>query len=238
VRFDQGEFQVRCEWGLQGIKELAASDVIIIVDVLSFTTAIDIATARGGVIFPYPLKGESAADYAESIGAKPASSDRASGFSLSPASLGNLPAGYRLVLPSPNGARLSFSVDHPAVLAGCLRNATAVAQTAARLGSTIAVIPAGETWPAGELRPSLEDWVGAGAVVAALPGSRSPEARLAAAAFAHFREGLLQALRESGSGKELIERGFGPDVDLAAELDVSTNVPRLVDRTFVAWDPR
>ena len=122
------------------------------------------------------------------------------------------------------------------MLAACLRNATAVAQTAASLGSTIAVIPAGELWPTGELRPSLEDWVGAGAVIAALSGSRSPEARLAAAAFDHFREGLSQALRESGSGKELIERGFGLDIDVAAELNVSTNVPRLVNRVFVTLD--
>jgi 2-phosphosulfolactate phosphatase len=144
----------------------------------------------------------------------------------------------RLVLPSPNGAALSFSVDHPVVLAACLRNATAVAQTAERLGSTVAVIPAGETWPTGELRPCLEDWLGAGAVVAALSGRCSPEAQLAAAALDHFREGLLHSLRESGSGKELIERGFGLDVDLAAQLNTSTNVPRLVDRAFVAGDPR
>jgi 2-phosphosulfolactate phosphatase len=237
VTFDQAEFEVRCEWGLQGLGALGAiSDVIVIVDVLSFTTAIDIATARGGMIFPYPLKGESAADYADSLNAKLASPDRTRGFSLSPASLRSLPAGYRLVLHSPNGAALSFSGDHPTVLAACLRNATAVAQTAASLGSTIAVIPAGEMWPTGELRPSLEDWVGAGAVIAALSGSRSPEARLAAAAFDHFREGLSQALRESGSGKELIERGFGLDIDVAAELNVSTNVPRLVNRAFVTLD--
>ena len=99
VTFDQAEFEVRCEWGLQRLGALGAiSDVIVIVDVLSFTTAIDIATARGGVIFPYPLKGESAADYANSLNAKLASPDRTKGFSLSPASLRGLPAGYRLVL--------------------------------------------------------------------------------------------------------------------------------------------
>jgi 2-phosphosulfolactate phosphatase len=235
VTFDQAEFQVRCEWGLAGLRALGPiSDVVVIVDVLSFTTAMDIATARGGVVFPYPLKGESAASYAESLDAELASPDRGSGFSLSPASLRSLPAGYRLVLPSPNGAALSFTADHPIVLAGCLRNAAAVAHAAARLGSTVAVVPAGEMWSTGELRPSLEDWIGAGAVIDACPGTRSPEASLAAGAFRYSREDLSQALRGSGSGKELIERGFSLDVDLAAELNVSTNVPRLVTRSFVS----
>jgi 2-phosphosulfolactate phosphatase len=206
----------------------------VIVDVLSFTSAIDIATARGGVVFPYPLQDESAASYASSLNAHLASPDRGSGFSLSPASLRNIPAGYRMVLPSPNGAALSFSVDHPIVLAACLRNAAAVARAAARLGSTVALIPAGEMWPTGELRPCLEDWIGAGAVIDACPGTRSPEASLAAAAFRYFRDDLAGTLRASSSGKELIERGFGLDVELAGELNVSTNVPRLVTRAFVS----
>jgi 2-phosphosulfolactate phosphatase len=235
VTFDQAEFQVRCEWGLPGLRELRAiSDVIVIVDVLSFTTAIDIATARGGVVFPYPLKGESAANYAASLDAKLASKDRTRGFSLSPASLRDLPAGYRLVLPSPNGAALSFSVEHSIVLAACLRNATAVAHAAARLGSSVAVIPAGEMWATGEFRPSIEDWIGAGAVIDACAGTRSPEASLAAAAFRYFRKELAEALRASSSGKELIERGCELDVDLAAELNVSTTVPRVIDRAFVS----
>jgi 2-phosphosulfolactate phosphatase len=71
-------------------------------------------------------------------------------------------------------------------------------------------------------------------VIAALSGSRSPEAELAAAAFDHFRGCLSQALRASGSGRELIERGYRMDVEIAAELNVSENVPRLVDRAFVA----
>jgi len=239
VTFDQAEFDVRCEWGLQGLRELGTiSDVMVIVDVLSFTTAVDIATARGGVIFPYPLKDESAAVYADSLNAKVASPDRNRGFSLSPSSLRSLPAGYRLVLPSLNGAALSFGANHRVVLAGCLRNATAVARAAANLGSTVAVIPAGEQWHMGGLRPSLEDWVGAGAVIAALSGKRSPEAQLAAAAFDHFRDSLSQALRESVSGKELIERGFRADVDIAAGLNVSENIPHLVNRAFVSMERR
>lgn len=234
MTFGQTEFEVRCEWGLRGLRELAAkSDVVVVVDVLSFTTAVNIATARGGVVFPYPYRDASAAAFADSVDAKLASAERTGGFSLSPRSLLTLPAGYRLVLPSPNGAALCATAEHPVLLAACLRNAAAVARTAASLGSTVAVIPAGELWPDGHLRPSFEDLVGAGAVIHALTGSRSAEAELAAAAFAHFRERLPQALRQSGSGKELIARGCGTDVDLAAELNVSENVPRLVERAFV-----
>jgi 2-phosphosulfolactate phosphatase len=235
VTFGQTEFEVRCEWGRYGLREVGeTSDVVIIVDVLSFTTEIDIATSRGGTVFPYPFRDESAERYAASMGAELATANRTSGFSLSPHSLRNLPSGYRLVLPSPNGAALCYAADHPILLAACLRNADAVARTAARLGSTVAVIPAGEMWPGGDLRPCFEDWVGAGAVIAAFTGRRSPEAELAAAAFEHFRERLPRVLRESASGQELIERGCGPDVDLASELNVSENVPRLIDRAFVS----
>jgi 2-phosphosulfolactate phosphatase len=235
MNFDQGEFQVRCGWGWLGVRELRAiSDVIVIVDVLSFSTAVDIATARGGVVFPFPYRGEPAVSYAALMEAQPASEERGSGFSLSPASLRELPAGYRLVLPSPNGAALSFSMEHPIVLAGCLRNATAVGQAASRLGSTVAVIAAGEVGAGGEFRTCIEDWIGVGAVIDACTGLRSTEASVATGSFHFFREGLKDTLRDSPSGKELIERGCGVDVDLAAEVNVSSNVPWLVDRAFVS----
>jgi 2-phosphosulfolactate phosphatase len=213
------------------------SAVVIIVDVLSFTTALDIAISRGASVFPYPLKGESAAAYAASVGASVASARSHQTFSLSPASLQGLPAGYRLVLPSPNGAGLSFNCDHPKVLGACLRNAVAVAAAAVRLGATFAVVPAGEMWPGGELRPAVEDLIGAGAVIASLPGSRSPEAQLAVASFERFRADLSRTLRECSSGKELIDRGFIGDVELAAEYNVSSAVPRLVNRAYAGGEP-
>jgi 2-phosphosulfolactate phosphatase len=230
VTFGQSEFAIRCEWGLSGMRELAPiSDIVIIVDVLS----LEIATSRGAIVFPYPLKGEAAASYATTVEAKLAAAGRQPGFSLSPASLQDLPTGYRLVLPSPNGAALSCAAGHPVVMAAGLRNARAVARMASRLGSTYALIPAGETWASGQLRPGVEDLIGAGAVIACLPGTRSSEAELAVAGFERFREDLPGALRNSSSGKELIERGFALDVSLAAEYDVNSTVPRLIDGAFV-----
>ena len=52
--FDQQEYDVRFEWGLSGVEALlAGADVIIIVDVLSFTTCVDIVVSQGGTVFPY-----------------------------------------------------------------------------------------------------------------------------------------------------------------------------------------
>lgn len=233
--FDQSEFDIRCEWGRRGLQELApVSDVVIVVDVLSFSTAVDVATARGAMVFPYPLKDDSAAAYADSVGAKLASSRRAAGFSLSPDSLLAIPPEYRLVLPSPNGAALCFSARWRNLLTACLRNAPAVSEAAKRLGSMTAVIPSGETWDDGSLRPSLEDLIGAGSVIAGLPGRRSPEAEVALAVFERFARDLPATLRACASGKELIERGFSADVDLAAQHNVSPSAPILEHGAFVS----
>jgi len=68
--FDQHAFDIRLEWGVHGVQLLApVSDVIIIVDILSFSTCVDLATGRGAMIYPYRWKDETAAVYAQSIGA-------------------------------------------------------------------------------------------------------------------------------------------------------------------------
>jgi 2-phosphosulfolactate phosphatase len=55
--FDQQEYDIRFEWGLAGVKALAqVSDVVIIVDVLSFSTGVDVVVGRGARSFPMPVK--------------------------------------------------------------------------------------------------------------------------------------------------------------------------------------
>ncbi|MFM7427901.1 MAG: 2-phosphosulfolactate phosphatase [Elainella sp.] len=231
--FDQAEFEVRCEWGLQGILQLAPiSDVLVIVDVLSFSTCVEIAVRRGAAIFPYRWKDESAQAFAASMDAEVAGQRQESRYSLSPASLLSIQPGTRLVLPSANGARLSLAAAGTPTLAGCLRNCRAIATAAQTYGQRIGVIPAGERWPDGSLRPAFEDLVGAGAVISYLEGDWSPEAQLAVAAYRHVQQALPALMAQCGSGQELIGRGFAQDVALAAELDVSPCVPSLIDGAY------
>ncbi len=224
-----------CEWGAHGVDTLAASvDVLVIVDVLSFSTCTEIATARGAVVFPAQWKGESAAELAVKKGAILAGPRSQAGISLSPVSLLGVRRGARIVLASPNGANLSLRVNDKPVLTGCLRNASAVAEIAMQLGNRIAVIPAGEQWPDGHLRPAFEDWVGAGAILAHL-SNRTTEAQAAVDAFLGARDRLVDRILACVSGRELVDRGFETDVHLAAELDVSRCTPRLLADAYQAW---
>ncbi len=234
--FDQEEFAIRCEWGEMGARALApTSDVIAVVDVLSFCTSVDIATARGASVYPFRWRDDSARAYAQSLGAVLAGSAREdlSGYSLAPTSLMNIPNGTRLVLPSPNGSAISLAIDEVPVIAGCLRNARAVAAALAQIGPRISIIPAGEKWGDGSLRPAVEDLVGAGAIINGLPGARSPEAETAVATFLRFRKDIVSCLKQCGSGKELFEAGFGNDVELAGEFDASDCVPMLTQGAYV-----
>lgn len=234
--FDQSEFDLRCEWGDHGVAKLApVSDVVVIVDVLSFSTSVEIATNNGAVIFPYQRKDQSAIAYAKSVNAELANTKRkvSNGYSLSPSSLINIPAGTRLVLPSPNGATLTLRTGQTPTLAGCLRNCEAIAQFAQTYGTQIAVIPAGERWEDGSLRPALEDLVGAGAILSYLDGSLSPEAETAVAVFHSLKTGLVSALRKCSSGKELLAREFATDIELAAAVNSSRCAPLFMHSAYV-----
>ncbi|WP_339731764.1 2-phosphosulfolactate phosphatase [uncultured Gimesia sp.] len=237
--FDQAQYDVRCEWGLPGVENIAAADVIVIVDVLSFSTSVEVAVSRGVMVFPYRWKDDSAEEYAQQRSAELASArnnhNLPGKYSLAPSSLIRAPRGLRLVLPSPNGSHLSFAaISHGAtVFAGCLRNASAIARESQAAGRRITVIPAGERWADGSLCPAIEDLIGAGAIIIQLAGTRSPESSVAVAAFEDAADQLQNRLLDCSSGRELIARGFVNDVEIAAELDVSEVVPTLIDDAFV-----
>ncbi|MBD0741431.1 2-phosphosulfolactate phosphatase [Streptomyces sp. CBMA152] len=245
--FAQAGHGVRVEWGPVGAERLAGEVAcLVVVDVLSFTTSVTVAVEAGTRVFPYRWRDESAAVFAEQVGAALAVGRRAvsevSPWSLSPAALRRAPFTPRLVLPSPNGSAIAAAAgDDVTVVAASLRNATAVGQWLSAHGygtveHPVGVIAAGERWPDGSLRPALEDLLGAGAVIAellALGGELpSPEAAMAAVAFTGTPDPAA-AVTSSSSGRELGEGGFADDVAVATELNVSHVVPVLTDGAFV-----
>lgn len=249
--FGQTAFALRMDWGSAGALACLA-DVTVVVDVLSFSTAVTVAAERGTRVFPSPWNDERARTLASeqeavlAVGRAEAQREGAVlAPSLSPATLLEAAPVERLVLPSPNGSAIAAATaaSGSVVVAGCLRNSGAVARwLAPRLdaGLTVAVVAAGERRAGdGSLRPALEDHLGAGAIVSRLrglvPGGvASPEARVAAALFDACAPDLTAILRECVGGRELQVAGFGADVEVASALDASPVVPVLVDGAFVA----
>jgi 2-phosphosulfolactate phosphatase len=240
----QAGHKVRLEWGPTGAAAVAAgADVAVVVDVLSFTTTLTVAVERGITVHPYHWKDERAAAHAASLDAVLAVGRfeqrdlGGSAVSLSPATMASVQGVERIVLPSPNGSTICAALagSGAQVVGASLRNRAAVAAwLAPRLaaGATAAVVPAGERWPDGSLRPAAEDLWGAGAVLAALTAlagtwDLSPEAELARDAFLAVEARLAAALAACAGGRELAAVGFADDVRVASELDVSAVVPLL-----------
>jgi 2-phosphosulfolactate phosphatase len=266
---DQHGADVRFDWGSQGLASLLAGGVrtVVIVDVLRFTTAVDVACGRGAAVTPFPWGDEAvAAEEADRRSATLASRGAAGGDvsvpSLSPVSLRNLTAADHILLPSPNGATLACLAAEAGavVLAGCLRNAAAVAEAVNAFPAGI--VAAGERWPDGGMRVAVEDAWGAGALVRELspPAASDPAAGLfamfgealggaqpattgrtrslspeAAWAAANLPNDLPSILPKTASGRELHEAGWSLDIEVAAALNVSRTVPRLdAEGTFRA----
>lgn len=137
---------------------------------------------------------------------------------------GGIPAGY-VADDVPAGV---------AIVAGSLRNRTAVAEWVlarrARKGERVivAVIAVGDSGGDG-IRFAVEDQFGAGAIIDALAAAGidycSPEAAAACASFTALRTGIGHLISASANGRRLLEQGRGHEVHLAAELDVSGEVP-------------
>jgi len=233
----QSRYDRRFEWGPAGAASLASDvDVLVVVDVLSFSTAVDVAIGRGAVVYPARWRDARSSSLARAVGGVLAV-DRSEAspehpYSLSPQSLSAISAGTCLVLPSPNGASVVADAagSGASLLTGCIRNAAAVARVAGSRGGAVAVIAAGEQWSDGSLRPTLEDLVDAGMILDGLGGNPSPEAT---AAIAAARSTSSRDLADCTSARELIDIGYEGDVSIALTADVSAVAPVLEDGAFI-----
>jgi 2-phosphosulfolactate phosphatase len=246
----QRPLTVRFDWGSYGGRTISeGADLVVVIDVLSFTTTLSLAIDGGSRVFPVRWGDTSAATFARRHNAVLAAgrSDQTEGqISLSPASLRRTASPARLVLPSPNGATISCDLATVAdtVIGASLRNADAVAAWSAdrlRPDATVAVVAAGERWPDGSLRPAVEDLWGAGAVIQGLVergwAGLSAEATVAQLAWASLTGSLTEALLSCASGGELAAMGFREDVLIAGELNASRSVPVLRGGAYTHAEP-
>jgi 2-phosphosulfolactate phosphatase len=249
--FDQAGYRVRLEWGRRGARAAAERrDVLVVVDVLSFSTAAITAAARGISVYPCATKGDAEAT-ALRVGGEVAVARQdvpAKGrFSLSPVSFAEAlepVAGAKVALASPNGATCSrYGREVPHLFVGALVNAAtvvvAVEKALEETGGAVTVLACGERWGEpnedGELRFALEDYLGAGSILSSLPAdlTASPEARAASAAFRDAAPDLESALLGSGSGIELVAKGYRGDVLHAARLNLYSAVPTLREGRYL-----
>jgi 2-phosphosulfolactate phosphatase len=157
-------------------------------------------------------------------------------WSLSPAALLAAPAVPDLVLPSPNGSAICAAAASTGatVVAGCLRNAPAIAAWLLTSGygtceKPIGVVAAGERWPDGLLRPAAEDLLGAALILDGLvgaPGGLSVEAAVTVGVLSAVSD-VAAAVQGCGSGRELLAGGFAADVAIATGIAESDTVPLL-----------
>ena len=209
--FDQSRYQVRLEWGVSGLDRLAASDVVVVVDVLSFSTRVADRVAAGETvrladIMAAPrgtpdasVNGAAVAHHAHEQGA-----------------VAQAVAEAVLAAQVQRGARTSVAV----IAAGELPPAS----------------DDGSRDPA--VRFAVEDLLGAGAVIDALArlglDHSSPEAAAACESFRGLSGAVRHLLTASGSGQELAEAGRRDEVLHAAQANAVASVPVLRDGVFVA----
>jgi 2-phosphosulfolactate phosphatase len=245
--FLQHGYRCRLDWGRDGARRAALrGDILVVVDVISFSSSVVTAVHHGGVIIPCSKDDDRAGiasrEHAE-MAVHRTEVPHHGRFSLSPLTYLSMVPGTSVVLPSPNGATCSlYAASTPHLFIGSFLNATAVADAVTLLLKTttlsVTVIACGERWEEVEgegerLRFAIEDYLGAGAVLAGISSTKSPEAELCELAFRSAGERIPELLQESGSGRELSAKGFGGDVEHASRYNLYDSVPVMDAGRFV-----
>ncbi|GAA2002065.1 2-phosphosulfolactate phosphatase [Microbacterium ulmi] len=203
--FDQSAYQVRMEWGVDGVARLARSDVVVVVDVLLCSSTVTAAAERGETVALDAAAGASSID-----GAAVAKAAAAAPALVLLGGIVNASAVARAVLAEQvrRGARTSVAV----IAAGEGAPASPRFAVEDLLGAGAVVAALGDL--------GIDHC--------------SPEAAAAGESFRALRGAVRHLMSASGSGRELAERGLAAEVASAASLDASAAVPVLRDGFFRA----
>ena len=99
-----GKYLINLDWGRRGALRAAdRGDIVVIVDVLSFSTSVSVAVSRGALVYPCHIENDAEAT-ARRIGAVAAVSRKAvparGRYSLSPLTYLDIESGEKVVSPS------------------------------------------------------------------------------------------------------------------------------------------
>ena len=222
----------------------ASGRAVAVIDVIRATTTMTIALHHGCVgVIPVRTLSE-ARVVARRLGggallAGERGADRAVGFEL-----GNSPAEYgrervkgkKVVLTTTNGTRTFQAVTGARAIVACsFLNAAATARWLTGTGLDILIVCAGQ-----HDHFCLEDAVGSGMLIDRLLSSPdrtfdlSDAARAAHQLFATYRDDLLGMLRGCEWGRNIIQKGFGADLEICAQADLTDIVPVMQKGCLVA----
>jgi 2-phosphosulfolactate phosphatase len=202
--FSQTKYQVRFDWSSRGAGRIAPADVAVVVDVLSYSTSLELAATAGAAT----ALDETGDPHA---GAAVATALAATGAMVVAGCLRNCSAvaDWIIAKQAELGRRTSIVV----VAVGDVDEA----------GSPRFAVE--DFFGAG----AIIDALGARGI-----DYTSPEAAAAAAAFDGLRNGVGHLLSASGSAQLLAQTGDAELVQAAREVDVSTTVPVLDGGEFRA----
>ncbi|MEE9441558.1 MAG: 2-phosphosulfolactate phosphatase [candidate division Zixibacteria bacterium] len=231
------EFKCHFDWYPEGALRAAdRGDIVIIVDVLSFSTSVAYAVSNRAIIIPcsHPNMAEEIAFREKAVisVSRPDVSSKGK-YSLSPATFLDIKAGERVILVSPNGARCCLNSNGAyKVIIGGLVNAQAIADYVAEFmkifEKSVTVIACGEREYGsydGILRRAEEDYLGAGAIISQLQCGKTNEALLCENCFIERQKDFKTEISNCQSGIELRELGYNKDIKLAIELNCLKVVP-------------
>ena len=239
-------YRCRIDWGRRGARRAAArGDIMVIVDVLSFSSMVATALHNNISIYPCTMKDDTV-ELARRIGGEAAVGRKdvpqKGRFSLSPLTYSPGAAGSKVIVASPNGATCCRFADQASYLfCGGLLNARSVAEEISRILTdsdlAVTIIACGEREKEpgedGPIRFAVEDYLGAGAILSEIEFEKSPDAMVCEAAFLNSRDNLSEIIRTCPSGVELRDCGFGEDVSYCANLNIFDIVPVLENGFFV-----
>lgn len=205
--FDQSSYQVRLEWGVEGLSRLAPADITVVVDVLRFSSTVIQAVERGETV---------ATD-------APTAATSRNGAAVAAAARG-------LVLLG--GLRNAAAVAR-AILAEQERRGARTSVAVIACGELVSADPGAALRFAVEDLLGAGAVIDALAELGI--DHSSPDAAVAGEGFRALRGAARHLLTASGSGRELDAAGRRDEVLAAASVDAASVVPVLRDGVFVAF---